>query len=205
MWRWQTMVVIAVALLALSGCSTQVEGTAHRSQDPSAAAAVPTVVVLDASESMTTDDAPGPRWTAAKTATQALVDSLPAGTRFGLVVFGADTPWQNAPEAQACADVKVVLPLGAVDAAGLAAALDGIVPQGRTPIGTALQQGAQLLPDTESSLVLISDGESNCAPDLCETAESIRTAKPDMRISAVGLRTDAPSLNCVADRAAASS
>lgn len=126
------------------------------------------------------------------------MSSLPAGTEFGLVVFGAQTSAKSAGRQAACADVQVVAPLGPADAAEVTAVLDPLTPRGFTPIGTALREGAALLPEADSSLVLVSDGESTCAPDPCETASSIRAAKPDTTISAVGFRTDAESLQCVA-------
>ncbi|GAA3949654.1 hypothetical protein GCM10022231_04030 [Gordonia caeni] len=191
------MAAAVVAVLALAaGCSRESDGQAVRAD--SAAAGIPTVVVLDASDSMNTADAPGPRWAAAKAAAQELVSSLPPDTDFGLVVFGAQVSAKSAGRQAACADVQVVRPLGSADAAEVTEALDGLTPQGFTPIGTALQEGAALLPDTESALVLVSDGESTCAPDPCETAASIRAAKPKTTISAVGFRTDADSLQCVA-------
>lgn len=157
-------------------------------------------MVLDASESMRTADAPGPRWDASTKAVESLVGSLPSGTDVGLVVFGSEVRASRTSRDPGCRDVKTVLPLGLTDAGDVRSALTGLTPKGFTPIGRALEEAAKLLPEGESSLVLVSDGESTCAPDPCETAATIRAAHPKATLSAVGLRTDADSLQCVAER-----
>ena len=48
----------------------------------------PVMIILDASGSMNTADAPGPRIDAAKQAVVALVEALPEGSPVGLLVYG---------------------------------------------------------------------------------------------------------------------
>ncbi|GED98986.1 vWA domain-containing protein [Gordonia crocea] len=199
------MVVPLAATLALAGCSVGGDASpttagASEADHSVEAAAVPTIIVLDASESMQTADAPGRRWDAATKAVDTLVHGLPAGTKTGVVVFGAQMPAKRTPPHRACADVKTVLPLGKHDPAGVTAALTGLAPQGFTPIGTALQAAAAMLPDSPASVVLVSDGESTCEPDPCAATAEIRAKNPKVTISAVGLRTDAQSLQCVAGK-----
>lgn len=160
---------------------------------------VPTVVVLDASDSMNTADAPGPRIDAAKAAVTALADGLPPKTDFGVVAFGSELPAARTSQNIACTDVKTVLPMGPFNAATLSTALKGVTAQGFTPIANALIETWKQLPTSgPASVVVVSDGESTCAPDPCETAKTLHTQRPDVRISAVGFRTDAASLQCVA-------
>lgn len=195
------VILVAVASLILAGCSRSVPGEPQK-MPPAAAGetkAVPTVVVLDASESMQTADAPGPRIEAARSAVTALADSLPEGTDFGVVAFGSTKPVSVGPE-QACTDVTTAVPLGPLNKAQLRTTLDGLAPQGFTPIGSALQAAADQLPESGAgSIVLVSDGASTCAPDPCETAARIHQDRPDITISAVGFRTDDSGLECIAD------
>ena len=79
---------------------------------------VPTVVVLDASDSMNTDDAPGPRLAAARAAVTSLATGLPDGTPFGVVAFGSQMPAASTPQATGCADVTTLVPLGPSTAKG---------------------------------------------------------------------------------------
>ncbi|MCH5642131.1 MULTISPECIES: VWA domain-containing protein [unclassified Gordonia (in: high G+C Gram-positive bacteria)] len=197
-WRW--LVPFVLATLVFSACSSIDGESSPESGDVVAPAAVPTVVVVDASESMLIEDAPGPRWTAARAAVKALVGSLPPGTEAGVVVFGSQQSAKTTTQAQGCRDVRVVVPMGKVEPSSVDAALGALTPQGFTPIGDALTEAAKLLPDTASSMVLVSDGESNCQPDPCATAQAIRTQHPNVTISAVGFKTDAPSLQCVAQQ-----
>ncbi|MFZ2509879.1 MAG: VWA domain-containing protein [Gordonia sp. (in: high G+C Gram-positive bacteria)] len=192
--------VLAVVCLALTGCSPAIDGAAQKGTPGTVQTqAVPTIVVLDASDSMNTDDAPGPRIQAARTAVVSLADSLPAGTDFGVVAFGSTKPAQGTALEEGCTDIETAIPLGPLDKGQLSAALDGLHAQGFTPIGTALETAAGQLPESGAgSIVLISDGASTCAPDPCETAKAIHQQRPDITVSAVGFRTDEPSLACIA-------
>ncbi|MGV9824624.1 vWA domain-containing protein [Gordonia sp. NPDC003429] len=64
---------------------------------------------------MNTDDAPGPRIDAAKSAVTSLVDSLPGQSEIGVVVFGGTVPSERGPQA-GCADVETVSQLAPIDA-----------------------------------------------------------------------------------------
>lgn len=196
-----TATLLAVAALVLTACSG-VDGNPARDSQPQAVepTPIPTVVVLDASDSMNTADAPGPRIDAAKAAVISLAEGLPAGNEFGVVAFGTQFPATGTSRAIACADVTTPVPVGPLDVATLQTALDPLQAQGFTPIGTALQTAYHELPkNVPGSIVLVSDGESTCDPEPCAVAEQIHRSHPDIRISAVGLRTDAPSLACIAE------
>ena len=189
-----------ITVLALAGCSS-ISGDAQKAAPGTEAArAVPTVVVLDASDSMNTDDAPGPRIAAARNAVTTLAGGLPEDTEFGVVAFGSTVPATEGA-AKACTDITTPVPLGKLVKAGLDSTLDGLAARGFTPIGEALRTAAAELPESgEAAIVLVSDGASTCAPDPCETAAAIRADRPEVTISAVGFRTDDPGLKCIADK-----
>ncbi|MCD2147121.1 vWA domain-containing protein [Gordonia paraffinivorans] len=201
--RGLTNAAALATCLVAAGCAIEVDGSGRaasgaRDVQPNP---VPTVVVLDASDSMNTDDAPGPRLAAARAAVTSLATGLPDGTPFGVVAFGSQMPAASTPQATGCADVTTLVPLGPLDREGVDRALAGLKAQGFTPISAALEKAAaQLSPDEPASIVLVSDGESTCEPPPCDTAEAIHRSHPDVTISAVGFRTDDPSLVCVAEK-----
>jgi von Willebrand factor type A domain len=127
----------AASVPSLSDASDS--ATTPQSADPAAvtttatAAALPlnpTIIILDASGSMKADDAPGPRIDAAKSAVLTLVDGLPDGAPLGLIVYGTGTDSSDAAETAGCQDIKILVPLAAVDKATFAAAVNGVAASG---------------------------------------------------------------------------
>ena len=163
----------------------------------------PTMIILDASGSMTTDDAPGQRIQAAKNAVMTLVDGLSDNDPVGLIAYGTGTDSSDAAKTLGCQDVKLLVPLGPVDKDGFIAAANAVTASGYTPIGAALKAAAAQLPtDGPRNIVLISDGEDTCAPpDPCEVAKEIHSATADLAIHAVGFRVSGAAkdqLSCIA-------
>ncbi len=212
MWdgsRWRLWAIGVVATLLLVGCAER-HPPASKGQDtsnvpPSAQqpASVPTVLILDASGSMTTPDAPGPRIDAAKSAAKGLVNDFPAHAQVGLVTYGTGTGSSDAEKDAGCRDVKTLIPLGPLNRNAMDAQIDGLQPSGYTPISLALSTAADLLPPDGSpqAIVLVSDGEDTCGRPPCDVAQQLRQQHPGLSISTVGFRTDGPAseqLNCIA-------
>ncbi|NLG47906.1 VWA domain-containing protein [Gordonia sp. (in: high G+C Gram-positive bacteria)] len=199
--RSAALAFLISTILLIVGCSAT-DGTAikaGRTPGEVVPQKIPTLVVLDASDSMNTADAPGPRIDAAKRAVTNLADGLPHGTDFGVVVFGSQMPAKTTRQSRACTDVSTPVPLGPLNTAAVSSQLATIRAQGFTPIGNALEMAAnQLPPSGPASIVLVSDGEPTCAPDPCVTAKAIHANRPDVTVSAVGFRTDNADLKCVA-------
>ncbi len=213
--------VLGALLVACAGGSDSTDEVAPEREDsrelgaptPVAALeeapAVPTVIVIDASGSMATQDAPGQRLDAAKAAVTDVVTLLPWGHEVGLVVYGSSTGSSDAEQAAGCQDVAVareVAPRGQRDVAGVLAQLQ---PRGYTPIGLSLQTATGLLPDTgPRQVVVVSDGLDTCAPDglgpdPCVVAQELHAADPDLTVSTIGFRTEsdpaaAEQLDCIA-------
>jgi Ca-activated chloride channel homolog len=190
---------LSVALcVALSGPSAHAQGGDDRVE------LAPTMVVLDASGSMTgTDPAGGTKMDAAKKAVHALVDAAPAGAPVGLAAYGTGTGNSEAERAQGCQDVTVLQDPGPIDKARLHTAVDGLTPRGYTPIGRSLQVAAQALPqEGPRSIVLVSDGEDTCAPpEPCEVVRTLAGQGVDLVVHAVGFGVDdvaREQLSCVA-------
>lgn len=187
--------------MGLSACGS-VGGGSDSSDESATATGVPTVLVVDASASMLIDDVPGPRIDAAKAAADGLLDALPDDAVLGLVTYGTST--DDAPESQAagCRDVTTLAaPEGLGDDGHrqtLVDLVDGVVPQGYTPIAESLRQAAGLLPEGETAVIVISDGEDSCGDPPCDAAAALREQNPGLRISTVGFKTATPELACIA-------
>lgn len=165
---------------------------------------VPTVLILDASGSMTANDAPGPRIDAAKVAARGLIAALPDDATLGLQTYGTKTGSDPSEKAAGCRDVLTLLTLGPMDRAATDSAVDAIVPSGYTPISLALRTATDQLPDdgTAQAIVLVSDGEDTCGTPPCETAAQLKESHPGLTISTVGFKVEglaADELRCVAD------
>ncbi|MCB0928216.1 MAG: VWA domain-containing protein [Mycobacterium sp.] len=166
----------AVVCLLLAGCSRGSDAPSAAPSDTPAAQpkSVPTVLILDASGSMTEADAPGPRIDAAKTAAHGLLKALPDDSTLGLLAYGT----------------------------AMGSAIDAISPSGYTPISRALQTGADALPDGATAIVLVSDGEDTCDTPPCDTATNLKKTHPGLTISTVGFKVDgtaADQLRCIAE------
>ncbi len=176
---------VLLAVLPLTGANAQ-DGQARTEL-------APTMVVLDASGSMTGPDPDGGnKMDAAKRAVRALVETAPDGAPVGLAVYGTSTGNSAADRERGCQDVTVLSPPGPIDKAGLAAAVDAVTPRGYTPIGRSLQVAAEQLPqEGPRSLVLVSDGEDTCAPpEPCDVVRTLAGQGVDLVVHTVGFGVD---------------
>lgn len=205
--------ILSIALmLGVAACSRN--GTAAPADSASAAsnsaastttatAIAPTVLIVDASDSMLTNDAPGKRIDAAKSAASGLVDALPEGAKLAILTYGTGTGTTPAEHAKGCRDVSTLVPLGSVDRTTATAAINGLTPRGLTPIAEALTRAAALLTAPgPASIVLVSDGKDTCGRPPCPVARTLVKAHPQLQISTVGFRTDgraSSALRCIAD------
>lgn len=189
--RWALAAISSSVFVVVSACASPADDATPTTAGPaSATAAVPTVLVLDASGSMTEVDETGSRMAAAKSAAGALIDAIPSGAEFALVAYGANTGASPAEKGAGCRDVRTLIPLGPVDADAARAAVASITPSGYTPIAAALRSAAAALPDTgPQAIVLVSDGADSCDSPPCEVAAELRSQRPDLTISTVGFRT----------------
>ncbi|KQX65659.1 hypothetical protein ASD06_08495 [Angustibacter sp. Root456] len=158
----------------------------------------PVVVVLDLSGSMNDDDGTGLiKLTGAKKAVDEVIRGLPSSQPFGL--------WTYPGGADDCGSGSFAITPGTIrDLAGTIARADALTADGGTPTGPALQSAADALTSqgtSKATLVLISDGESNCGDSPCTVAKDLVTKGFDVTIHTVGFRVSAQGrseLNCVA-------
>jgi len=96
--RRRVLPAVVVVALAAAGCSfrplvltPKTGSTPDGGGSPVVVHAVPTVLVLDGSGSMSTEDAAGPRIDAAKTAAHTLIGAPPDEASIGLQTYGTTT------------------------------------------------------------------------------------------------------------------
>ena len=179
-------------------------GSAAPAPDDEGAAYGRMMLLLDSSGSMSEPAGGGAtKIGAAKAALRGVVGSLPAEAQVGLRVFGATVFSRNDPGA--CEDSQQVVAPAVDNRDQLLAAIDGYEPYGETPIPYALEQAAADLGEEGGrSIVLVSDGESTCAPDPCTTAADLAQRGIDLQIDVVGLSVSGAArdqLRCIAEQA----
>ncbi|MHC5538321.1 family 16 glycoside hydrolase [Singulisphaera rosea] len=143
-------------------------------------------ILVDCSGSMSEGTADGStKMEAAKRAAIELIRNAPEGLYLSLIIYGHD-------KALRCEAVRVVRPLGAIDARGrdsLVRSVGLLQPSGSTPIGLALNvAGRELLRSQgPSGVVLISDGKEMCNGDpVGEAAQLARNLKLKFGVQVVG-------------------
>lgn len=132
----------------------------------------------------------------AKKVTRELLEDVPPEVNLGFVVYGHRRKGD-------CADIETIAPLG-TEPSAIAAAVEAIVPRGKTPITDSLRHAAGLLSGTDnpSTLVLVSDGIETCRGDPCALARELKAGGIDLVIHTVGFGVGdeaASQLQCVAE------
>lgn len=196
-------VVLCVLLFVVAGCTggsgraPRPNGVPASSVEASTRVAIPTVVLLDASGSMRTPDLDGTRVDAARSAIRSLLTSVQQGTAVGLVRIGGSKP---DGDPAACDDVAILRTPRAGDQQAVTDAASSVSVTGRTPTGAAMRQGAGLLPaESASSMLIVSDGEANCAPYPCDVAQELHRTHPRLAISAIALHAPATAFRCLTE------
>ena len=162
------------------------------------------MLVLDSSGSMS-EKASGDvsKLTAAKQSLNQVVDQLPGEAYVGLRVYGAKV-FSKARNPKACTDSQLAVEPGTDNRDDLRSAISDYRAYGETPTGYALQEAAKDIgSEGERSIVLVSDGVSNCDPDPCEVAADIAGKGIDLQIDVVGLDVNSKArreLQCVANK-----
>ena len=192
--RWTRKIVAGVLLAAAALARSQVSLPAPAANAPGGAAS--TIIVLDASGSMTERIKGETKIDIAKRAVLELVRSLPDDARLGLVVYGHRKPGD-------CADIELLIPPAKLDRASFVAAVNAIKPKGMTPLSGALEFTARALDFTKqpANVILVSDGLETCGKDPCATAARLKAAGLKFVVHAVAFdlsAKEAKSFACIA-------
>jgi hypothetical protein len=115
-----------------------------------------------------------------------IIESLPAGVRVALRVYG-----HRIREGQkgACQDSELVFPLAAIDKARLLQRVRQVQALGTTPIAFSLQQVARDFGNVpgEKKVVLVTDGREECGGDPSAAVQALRAKGLNVRVDVVGL------------------
>ncbi len=154
---------------------TAAAGAAHADEGGAA------ILVLDASGSMRGQVAGRPKIELAREAADALVRRWPADQALGVVAYGHRRKGD-------CADIELLQPVAAPDAAGLRTTLAAIKPAGMTPISAAVRFAAEQLgfAERKATVILVSDGEETCQADPCALGAELEKSGVDFTAHVVG-------------------
>ena len=127
------------------------------------------------------------RMSAAKQAAITMVQRAPSDANIGLVRI----------EGQCSARSAGFYPPGR--RGELIGQLQGMQPQGGTPLADGVAKGGQMLDgvNREALMVVISDGAESCGQDPCAVAQQLKRAKPHLKINVVDI-TGTGAANCLA-------
>jgi len=155
------------------------------------------ILVLDASGSMWGEVDGRPKIEIARETVASVVNTLPEGTRLGLMAYGHNRKGD-------CTDIELLLPVEAVEGDRFLSTVEEIQPKGKTPLTTAVEMAAQRLRISEepASVILVTDGIETCGGDPCALAEELAEAGIDFSTHVIAFdlaSEEAESIRCLAD------
>lgn len=181
----------AASLALLGSCLGAISANAQGEGVP------PTVLVIDASNSMWGQIDGRPKMEIAREAVSSLVGSLPGDARLGIVAYGHR-------RAGDCGDIETALPVGPVDAGKVQEVSEKLKPRGKTPITASLKQAAGLLDKGKPGrVIIVTDGVETCKGDPCALAGELKRANVNFVAHVIGFdiaSRERPKLACIAER-----
>lgn len=99
-----------------------------------------------------------------------------------------------------CGDIETLLPSGPLDRGAVEAALQGVTPRGKTPVGASVRAAADAV-GRSGSVVVVTDGLENCGADLCDLGEELAEQDTGLTAHVIGFDVDDASgqLSCLAE------
>ncbi len=151
------------------------------------------VLIIDASNSMNAVLSGQTLITTAKGAVSELLDTLPAGTDVGIIVYGHRLPKTNP---KSCEDIQQMFPLTPLSTAvrdQMIAAVQKINAQGMTPLAAALTQAEGMFNNTSGKhvILLLTDGVETCNGDPVAVAAKLKALTPPIELDIVGFAVTA--------------
>lgn len=157
-----------------------------------------TMVVLDVSNSMWGQINGVSKMEIAREVISDMVNDLATDSEFGLIAYGHRTTSD-------CGDIELILPVGPLDPGQFSNAINGLQPQGRTPLTAAVRMAAEVLDSENRSarIILLSDGLESCDQDPCALATELEAAGLDFTTHVIGFGVadidDQSQLSCLAE------
>jgi Mg-chelatase subunit ChlD len=186
---------VALALCAAS-ISSSCGGESPYAERALAASPNPIYIVLDTSASMADEVGYEPKIESAQRAVQSLIESVDRSTDIALRSY----PGSMADDE--CSEGQIELPFALYGSDESSSVVTSLYPWGDTPTAEALSAAASdiMSMGQPTSLVLVSDGESNCSPP-CDIARQLST-QVDWNVVVIGFDVSggaAGELQCIAD------
>ncbi len=153
--------------------------------------------IIDASGSMWSKTGNQTRMEAAKQVMNEIVPSLPPEVRIGLTAYGHNRKGD-------CNDIETLIPPGSDDRDELLRKVMALNPKGMTPMAAAIENVAHQLRnnETETTIVLLSDGEETCHDSPCAVVKSLKDSGIKFILHVVGFGVDRKQkeqLSCMAE------
>jgi len=144
------------------------------------------MIVFDASGSMSGTDfntPPTPRIDKVKEALAKVLPSITSMRRVGVIDYGPGPSDQ-------CNNIELLLPPARNSPERIMAAIDRLIPAGRTPLTEAVREAARVLrfPERRGIVVLLTDGEETCGGDPCAMAKALRAEGEGITVHVIGYR-----------------
>lgn len=140
---------------------------------------VNTVLVFDASGSMSAQAQGGTRIQIAKNAMTKFVDNLKSDVNLSVVAYGHKGDNSQAGKAASCAGIEEIYYMGPVNASIAKTKVNALNPNGWTPITDSLKKAEGILQKSsvvgKKHIVLLSDGEETCGGDPVKYACELKT------------------------------
>ena len=148
-------------------------------------------ILLDASGSMNAASSGGTRMDDAKAAIQDFMDNLPENSSVSLMVYGHKGTGADQDKALSCGSTEIIYE-GAADSVAVTAALKPITPAGWTPIGKALSETKNNIPEGATSMIVyvVSDGIETCDGNPVEEAKKLAAEGIQPIINIIGFQVD---------------
>lgn len=128
------------------------------------------ILIMDGSNSMWGQIDGVNKIVIAREAVGNLIDGLPENKNVGLIAYG------HRRESD-CEDIETLVPVSPIDKEPLKATINAVMPKGKTPITSSINQAIDLARERDkSAIVLISDGLETCDLDPCS---AVRAAKEE--------------------------
>ncbi|MQX36327.1 vWA domain-containing protein [Roseospira navarrensis] len=154
-----------------------------------------TMIVLDGSGSMWGQIDGTAKIEIARDAIGRMLADWPTGRHLGLMAYGHRSEGD-------CDDIETLIAPGPMDAAAVEAAMAGVSPRGKTPVGRSVRAAADALGDGgPASVIVVTDGLENCGADLCALGESLAGGNTGLRAHVIGfdIAESTEQLACLAE------
>ena len=137
-----------------------------------------TMIVLDGSGSMWGQIGGTAKIEIARDAIGRLTADWPQDRPLGVMAYGHRREGD-------CSDIDTLLTPGPLDRSAVKAALDGVTPRGKTPVGASVRAAAETV-GQDGSVVVVTDGLENCGADLCALGDELEASDAGFTAHLIG-------------------